>query len=274
MNRSVRLSRWRASGSKGIAVGRIAWRQQLAYKTDFVLRASFLLLILFVFEQLWSAAYGGDFAKEIGGFTLKQIVWYLVFTEALTMAVPPLAARIEEEVKNGDIAVRLTRPISYVGYHYASYMAEAAFRFLVHLAVGSLIAWPFVGAPAFGAGWAGLLILSVGALSVLFLLNAIVALSAFWVEETSGLSFVLSKLQFTVGGMLLPLDLMPEWLQRVCAWLPFQAALYFPARAGVQADSAELLRDLAIQAAWLIALSAIVMFIYRRGVRKLHVNGG
>ncbi|MCC3372889.1 ABC-2 family transporter protein [Cohnella sp. REN36] len=269
-----RMARYAASGSKGIAVGRIAWRQQLAYKTDLLLRASFLLLILFVFEQLWSAAYGGDTSKVIGGFTLKQIVWYLVFTEALTLAVPPLAARIEEEVKNGEIAVRLTRPMSYVGYHYASYMAEAAFRFFVHLAVGGLIAWALVGAPAFGAGWADLLLLSAGALSILFLLHAIVALSAFWVEETSGMSFVLNKLQFTVGGMLLPLDLMPEWLQRICAWLPFQAALYFPARAGVQAHSADVLRDLAIQIGWLIALAAIVTWIYRRGVGKLHVNGG
>ena len=49
------------------------------------MRACFLLLILFVFVQLWSAAYDGDSARVIAGFTLKQIIWYLVFTEAITM---------------------------------------------------------------------------------------------------------------------------------------------------------------------------------------------
>lgn len=268
------LPRLAAGRRKAAAVARITIRQQLAYRADFVLRCSFLLLILFVFVQLWTAAYEGDREAVIGGFTIKQIVWYLVFTEALTMAGPPLAAKVEEEVKNGDIAVRLLRPMSYVGYHYSSYLAEAAFRFVLHLAVGSLIAWPFVGAPDFGFGWLGLFSLSFGAITVAFLLNAAVALCAFWVEETSGLQFVLQKLQFTIGGMLLPVDLMPEWLQRVCAWLPFQASLYLPAKAAVHPDGSSLLASAAIQAAWIAALGALVAYQYRRGARKLHVNGG
>jgi ABC-2 type transport system permease protein len=266
--------RWKAVAWKTGAVARITMRQQFAYKTDFVLRSTFLLLILFVFAQLWSAAYEGDPARVISGFTMKQIVWYLVFTEALTMAGPPLCAKIEDEVKNGDIAVRLTRPFSYLGYHYASYLSEALFRFVVHLAVGSVIAWPFVGAPSFGAGWLGLLSLSVGALTLDFLLKAIVALSAFWVEEVRGMEFVLQKLQFTVGGMLLPIDLMPEWLQRVCAWLPFQAVLYFPARTAVHYDGAKLVIQLGIQTGWIALLGLLVTVLYRRGVKKLHVNGG
>jgi ABC-2 type transport system permease protein len=266
--------RSRAVAWKVGAVARITMRQQLAYKTDFVLRSSFLLLILFVFVQLWSSAYAGDMERVINGFTLKQIVWYLVFTEAITMAGPPLCARIEDEVKNGDIAIRLTRPFSYIGYHYASYVSEALFRFFVHLGVGSMIAWPFVGAPAFGMGWLGLLALSAGALTLDFLLKAVVALCAFWVEEVRGLEFVLQKLQFTVGGMLLPIDLMPEWLQRVCAWLPFQAVLYFPARTAVDYDSGKLVMYLAIQFGWIAALVLAVSTVYRRGVKKLHVNGG
>ncbi|QYR20058.1 ABC-2 family transporter protein [Paenibacillus sp. sptzw28] len=268
------LLKWSAKGRKIEAVAHITVRQQLAYKTDFIMRAAFLLLILYVFIQLWSAAYDGDSGRVISGFTLKQIVWYLVFTEALTMAGPALCVRIEEEVKNGDIAIRLIRPLSYVGFHYVSYMAEAAFRFVIHLAAGSAIAWAFVGAPAFGLGWLGLLGLSIGALTLAFLLNAAVALTAFWVEETRGMEFVLQKLQFTVGGMLLPIDLMPEWLQRICAWLPFQAVLYYPARTAVNFQSSQLMPQFAVQAAWIAVMAAAVVLIYRRGVAKLHVNGG
>ncbi|TVX91528.1 ABC transporter permease [Cohnella terricola] len=268
------INRWTAAGRKAAAVGKIAFRHQLAYKTDFAMRCFFLLFILFVFIQLWSTAYGGNFETVISGFTLKQIVWYLVFTEALTLAAPPLCARIEEEVKNGDVAIRLIRPQSYVGYHFSVFASEALTRFLVHLLVGSAITWPFVGPPAFGYGWFGLLALSAGALTITFLLLAIVGLCAFWVEETSGLYFVLQKLQFTIGGMLLPIDLMPEWLQRVCAWLPFQAALYFPARMAVHYDAALLAKHLAVQAAWIAVLAFAVGRIYRRGATKLHVNGG
>ncbi|AZN40560.1 ABC transporter permease [Paenibacillus albus] len=274
VNESRPLGTWSLKGLKAAAVARITLRQQLAYKTDFIMRSTFLLLILFVFVQLWGAAYQGDTTKVIDGYTLKQIIWYLVFTEAITMAVPALCGIIENEVKNGDIAIRLIRPLSYVGYHYSSYMAEAIFRFFIHLAVGSVIAWTFAGPPTFGLGWAGLLALTLGAITIAFLLNMIVALCAFWVEETRGMEFVLHKLQFTVGGMLLPLDLMPEWLQRICAWMPFQAMLYFPARTAVNYGDVSVMKQFGIQAVWIVVLAAGVMMMYRRGVAKLHVNGG
>ena len=58
------------------------------------------------------------------------------------MAVPALVRRIEEEVKNGDIAVRLIRPLSYVGYHYISFMSKRI-SICRSPAVGSIIAWTF-----------------------------------------------------------------------------------------------------------------------------------
>ncbi|QHW30342.1 ABC transporter permease [Paenibacillus rhizovicinus] len=269
-----RLGLLQVKGRKAGAVAQITMRQQMAYKTDFIMRASFMLMILYVFVQLWSAAYGGDHTRVIDGYTLKQIIWYLVFTEAITMGVPALCGLIENEVKSGDIAIRLLRPLSYIGYHYAAYMSEAIFRFFIHLAVGGAIAWLSVGAPSFGYGWAGLFSLALGAFTVGFMLNMAVALCALWVEETRGMEFVLHKLQFTVGGMLLPLDLMPEPLRRVCAWLPFQAMLYFPARTAVNFGAAPVLQQFVIQASWIAVLTVLVMWMYRKGVSKLHVNGG
>lgn len=265
-----------ASGSarKLTSTCAIALRQQWAYKADFLLRACMLLLILYVLTQLYAAAYGGGNTGAIGGFTLRQIVWYLVFTEAITMAGPPVGARIEEEVKNGDIGVRLTRPLSYVGYHFASYMGEGGLRFAVLLLAGSLVAWASVGAPEFGYGLPAYIGLAALGLTLSFLMTAAVGLCAFWVEETRGLDFVLQKLLFTAGGLLIPIDLMPEWLQRICGWLPFQAALYMPARIGVHFDGGALLRSVLLQGLWILALAAAVTLIYRRGVSKLHVNGG
>lgn len=101
-----------------------------------------------------------------------------------------------------------------------------------------------------------------------------IALLAFWIEETRGLEFVLQKLQFTVGGMLMPLDLMPGWLQRICEWLPFRAVLYLPAKTAVHFDGALWASALAVQVGWIAALTAVVAFLYRKGVSKLHVNGG
>jgi ABC-type uncharacterized transport system, permease component len=152
------LAKWH----KYRAVGIITVKQQLHYRADFVVRALFLLLILFIFIHLWKAAYASSGADTIEGFALNQIIWYLVFAEAVTMACPQLCIRIEEEVKQGEVAVRLIRPIAYNGFHYMTYLAEAGVRFVVQLAAGSAIAWAYMGPPAFGLGWAGLAALLPG----------------------------------------------------------------------------------------------------------------
>lgn len=143
------LAKWH----KYRAVGILSVKQQLQYRVDFVVRALFLLLILFIFIHLWKAAYASSGTEAIEGFALNQIIWYLVFAEAVTMACPNLCVRIEEEVKQGEVAIRLIRPIAYNGFHYMTYLAEAGVRFVVQLAAGSAIAWAYMGPPAFdGAG--------------------------------------------------------------------------------------------------------------------------
>jgi len=143
------LAKWH----KYRAVGIITVKQQLHYRVDFIVRALFLLLILFIFIHLWRAAYASSGSETIEGFALNQIIWYLVFAEAVTMACPQLCVRIEEEVKQGEVAVRLIRPIAYNGFHYMTYLAEAGLRFIVQLAAGSAIAWAYMGPPpSAGAG--------------------------------------------------------------------------------------------------------------------------
>ncbi|WP_199615257.1 ABC transporter permease [Paenibacillus alkalitolerans] len=270
MNGAAAIAFWR----KYPAVARITLRNQLAYLLDFFVRTLFLIIILYIFMQLWGATYQGEGEPVIAGYSFSQMIWYLIISEALTLAFPSLSLRIEEEVKSGDVAYRLTRPIGYIGFHYASYLAEVTLRVGVNLVVGAALGILVFGWPSFGWGWGAFAAVAAGALTVNFLLNMIVALCAFWVEETLGIEFVYKKLLFTVGGMLMPLEMFPGWLQDVCRWLPFQAVLYIPAKTVTNFRPEELGGMLAVQWGWVAALLAVVLIIYRKGVRKLNVNGG
>jgi len=256
------------------AVTRITLKNSFAYVADFFLRTVFLIVILYIFMQLWSATFAGEGGGTIAGYSFSDMVWYLILTEAITLARPSMSAIVEQDVKSGDVAYKLTRPMNYVGYCFAWYNAEVALRFTVNLAVGGALGLLVFGVPDFGYGWLAFPVVAVGAFTVNFLLNMIVALCAFWVEETVGLEFVYNKLLFTVGGMLMPLAMFPGWLQEVCRWLPFQAVLYFPASTVTNFDPSGLLGLLAVQWGWAAALAGVVFWIYGRGVRKLNVNGG
>ena len=83
-----------------------------------------------------------------------------------------------------------------------------------------------------------------------------------------------NKLVFTIGGMMLPLEMFPEALRQVCRWLPFQAVAYFPAKTAVQFDAMAMVNMLAIQGLWVVILGLLLVAVYRKGVTKLNVNGG
>jgi len=260
--------------AKYAAVGNVTVRNHLAYIMDFLLRTGFYCVIIYIFTQLWRTTFGGEGTDLIAGYSFEQMIWYLIFAEAIVMSCPSLSLTIENEVKSGDIGYKLTRPISYLLYQYMAFSGEAALRFVLHLVVGSLLGLLLFGPPSFGYGWIGFVTLAVGGFTIQYLLTMSLALCAFWVEETRGLEFVYSKLLFTIGGMLLPLEMFPEALQKVCAWLPFQAIVYFPARTAVRFDGDLIWQMLGIQLLWVVALSGLLTFVFRKGVRKLHVNGG
>jgi ABC-2 type transport system permease protein len=256
------------------AIGRVTLRNQFAYVYDFLIRSIFLIMIMYIFIQLWRVTYQGEGTALIEGYSYEQIIWYILFAEALTTAFPSLSTKIEDEVKNGDVGYKLTRPLSYIGFHYVGYVSEVGIRLLVNLCVGSMLGIALFGWPSFGWGWAGFAIVSLGSVTINFLLNMGLALCAFWVEETRGLEFVYHKLLFTIGGMLMPLELFPQLLQDVCRWLPFQTVLYFPSKTAVRWEDVHLLPMLSVQLLWIVLIGTAVALMYRLGVRKLNVNGG
>jgi ABC-2 type transport system permease protein len=256
------------------SIGHITIRNHLAYIYDFIIRSLFLLVILYVFVQLWKVTFAGVGTATIAGYSFEQMIWYLIFAEAIILAAPRLTAKVEEEVKKGDIAYLLSRPMNYLLYHYSSYMGEAMVRLAVNLVVGGLLGLLLFGRPEFGWGWLGFFIVVIGSLTVNYIVTMLLALCAFWVEETRGLDFVYNKLLFTIGGMMLPLEMFPEMLQAVCSWLPFQAVVYFAAKSAVRFDWSMMAQMLLIQLGWMLILSLALSAVYRKGVKKLNVNGG
>ncbi|AIQ12040.1 ABC transporter permease [Paenibacillus durus] len=267
MNVSVKLRKYRA-------VSRITVKNQFMYVMDLLVRTLFLLIILYIFIQLWTATYAGAGETVIGGYRFEELIWYLIFSESLVTAMPKLHITVEDEVKTGGIGYLLCRPVSYILYRYAEFAGEFAVRLVVNLLVGGALGLALFGLPGFGWGWLGFVPVAAAAVTLNFMIRMMLALCAFWVEEIQGLVFVYDKLLFTVGGMLLPLELFIEPFRSICRWLPFQTMIYFPVKTAVQFEAGRMLQMLGIQAAWGLVFGLLLSLVYRRGVNKLNVNGG
>jgi ABC-2 type transport system permease protein len=77
-----------------------------------------------------------------------------------------------------------------------------------------------------------------------------------------------------LGGMLIPLDFYPGWLQVIARALPFSSTTYGPARLFVTPSVELFINVMLLQILWITVLALVLSLAYRRGVAHLTVNGG
>ncbi len=248
-------------------------RDQLAYMPSFLARNVFFVVIVFTFFSLWRVVYAGR--ASLSGFTMVQMLWYLTFTETIEFSKARTLFGIQEEVKDGTLAVTLSRPYSYVLYHLMRSMGESMVKVVPMLVLGLALGILFVGPlPGYLAAFPfGLLLIVLGLLVTNLWIIAI-NLLAFWSEETLPYYWVVQKLIFVLGGLFIPVDLFPAWLAGVARYLPFAFSAYWPAITMVNFSWGIFLTGLAGSAAYAVILGGLAALLYARGRRRVCAQGG
>jgi ABC-2 type transport system permease protein len=256
-------------------VGLTSARSNIAYLGEVATRATFLGIILYIFLQLWRVTYSQTGAQELGGFDLPQMLWYLAVTESITLSGPRVAQEVDQDVRTGALAVQLIRPLSYPLYRLWTTLGERLVRFLLNMVVGAAIVLLFVGPIPLSLGGLALFIPALLLGFVLdFLGHFLIGLAAFWLEDTSGLMLIYTRVTMILGGMLLPIELFPPAWQPLLRALPFASIVYGPSRLFVQPGPA-FLADLVLrQGIAIVLLAAAVAVVYRSALRRIHANGG
>ena len=96
---------------------------ELSYFSKVVFRVVSYFLHIFVFYNVWKYIYQDN--NVIAGFSLKQMMWYLILAELFMMADSRIARkRPIEEIKSGSITYIMNKPYSYIGYIFTSYLSE------------------------------------------------------------------------------------------------------------------------------------------------------
>jgi ABC-2 type transport system permease protein len=226
--------------------------------------------------MLWKTIYASKGATAIGGLSLNAMIWYLIFTELVTLSRTDLHIQVNDDVKSGNIAYLLNKPYNYVLYCFFYFIGEIGIKFLSNGLVGIVIGLIYAGAlEGFSLINAPFIILSLLlGCTINFFIYLILALTSFWFEENSAFFWIYSKLVFTLGGMLVPLELFPKWLQGISHYLPFAYVTYVPARLAVDFSFISFGKQASIQLLYLVVFFALAMILYRKGAKNLNVNGG
>jgi ABC-2 type transport system permease protein len=264
----------RTPTAKYWAIFRTQLQNSFAYPLDLLGRSLSILLFMWVFVNLWRVTYGAMGEERIAGLTLRDTLWYLLMAEAVLLSKPDLSRSISEAVKDGSIAYLLNKPFNFILYQFAIGLGDSLLSFVSNAVIGSALLWWLVGPPPTLLGWPVVLLAVLLAWLLDFCINAMIGLSAFLAEEVSAFRWIYQKLVFILGGLLIPIDFFPEWLQRISFSLPFAWTVYGPARLFVDPTWERFVNVVAAQAIWLLVLGGLLILFYRWAVTRLTINGG
>ena len=259
---------------KYLAVFKINLLNSLAYPAELVTRSAMILLFMRVFFQLWHITFAAAGSDTINRLTLRDTMWYLLLAETLELGRPRLARVVSEQVKDGSIAYLLNKPYNFLLYQLSSGLGESLPRMGMLFILGGALVWVMAGPPPDLVNWPLALVALAGAWLLHFCVNSLIGLSAFTVEEVAPFEWIYQKLVFILGGMLIPLDFYPAWLQTIARSLPFAYMMYGPARLFVLPDMQLFIQILTGQLFWFAILGGLLLLVFSRGMKRLAINGG
>jgi ABC-2 type transport system permease protein len=183
---------------------------------------------------------------------------------------------INQEIKDGTLALRLLRPVHPL-VHYA-------IEQLAHVPVRAALAVPIVAIlfafdPALHAP--GALSMALFVVSVLlgflisFFVNVLIASLAFVTDQSLKIMDLWTALFFVFSGYLIPQALFPRWVQGLLVYLPFRYQMGVPVEilTGTLRGSAAL-ASVGGQALTVMVLGALGFVAFGRGTRRFEAYGG
>jgi ABC-2 type transport system permease protein len=233
--------------------------------------------------MVFSAFLSGAVASPM---TLRQLVDYVWLGQALLMMLPwsadPELARM---VRSGDIGFERLRPVDTYAYWYARAVARRTATPLlraVPMVITASVVLPALGLARWGlsapndAAAAALFALSL--LLVIALASAFSTLLDVLVVATlseRGVNIFVAPLAIVFSGNLIPLPLLPDWLQPILRNQPFAGLVDFPLRIySGHLTGAAALAALAQQAFWVVVLIGLGKVIMVRVLARLQIQGG
>ncbi len=235
----------------------------------------FGVIISFTYIAVWKQS------PHAGGYDVSDALTYAWLAQALIMTVgiwgTGVTDEVAERVRTGDVAIDLYRPVSFLGWWLASDLGRAAYHLLTRGLAPTVIGFALfdLRAPAGTVAALGFLVSIALGVVVCFAIRMLVALSAFWLLDATGVRAMMVLAGAFLSGLTVPLVLFPGALRDVMMALPWATFVQVPVDIWLgHRSGAGILAGLAFQTAWAVALLLTCELVRRRAVRKVVVQGG
>jgi ABC-2 type transport system permease protein len=262
-----------------VAIATRAFRRYSTYRAatlaGIFTNSVFGIIYSYAYLALWEAN------PTAGGYDAQDAVTYVWLGQALLMTIALWGGGttddLAERVRTGDVAIDLYRPVGLVGWYLASDLGRAAYHLLTRglgPTVIGLVVFD-IALPSSVTHAVAFAVSLVLAVVVSFAIRFLVASTAFWLLDQSGVKVMSGAFAIFFSGMMLPLVLFPGWLGTLANALPWASYVQVPADIWLGKHSgADLAAALGFQVVWAVVLLAACHAVLRLATRKVVVQGG
>lgn len=182
---------------------------------------------------------------------------------------------VNADILRGDLSMHLLKPVPPAWHYMANNIGQLAVRGPIVIFVFSVLASAFpTGIEITFFHLIAFMISVLLAWIIMFNIYYGVGLLAFWISNAAAFDPLLWSIYTLLGGVLVPIDLMPEPARTVVASLPFAAALDTPAKILIgKFDTSGVFSGLGMQLFWAVASIAARKFLWSKGVKRYSAAG-
>ena len=255
--------------NKYIEIFKYSLKTKMAFIFDYMISIISYVIHVFIFNELWDYILQG---KEVLGYTKQELIWYIIIAEFVMYTSYKSYKKISQQVKNGEIVNLLIKPISFITYTIfdeLSIIIKASINLIMGIVMGICIAGPI----EISAASIFLTIISL-VLSVFMniLIQLFLGLISFYTEENQSFYLIIQKIMFF--AVFIPVEFYPVIVQKILFCIPVVYAVYVPRKIFVNFETTASLMLFAQQIIATFVLLGINIVMYKRGVKKINVNGG
>jgi ABC-2 type transport system permease protein len=254
----------------------VNWAEQWQYRANLMMYLLYWLVSPVVYLSVWVSI--ANVQGSVSGLTANDFITYyltLLVVDQLTseITIHILAYKIQDGTLSGDL-LRPVHPI--LTGALVNNIAFKALNLIVFIPIW--IALFLLFRPDYSSVTPGSILLAVPGIligfTLNFLLGAMITCMAFWTTRVYSVSQFFYLVIVLLSGQFVPLQLLPQGVQQVAQYLPFQMFRFVPVeiirnRLSTQA----LLLDFAVSLVWLVIFYLLFRWVWREGIKRFSAVG-
>lgn len=251
-----------------------------AYKSDligyFIGESLYNIVLIYVWKCFFE--YKGQ--DMVNGYTFMQMVLYLLLSGIISfMDETDSIFTLGEEIRSGDIVMRLIKPISLdksiLFFELGNKLLMLLCVFVPSLFFVSIYFGIVYGVTFSVSSYIIFFISMVLSYLISFYFNLLLGFWAFYLLNLWGVSMLKTAIIKFFSGQIIPLFLYPTVFEKVFSILPMASMTYTPVMIFLGNYSGiSVVTNMGIQIIWLIVFYLLCQLVWKNVQDKLMVQGG